>query len=169
MGGLIVFVAFLTSPSHSVGSELAELQERYLFITSKSPSHPVGLERYRECYISGSLGVTIPPSGLGTKLWQYLVAKVVEMGLPSHAVGLEWYLAWEVGTGKTMSLSHTVGLEQINFQLSEQELIYLSPSHAVGLELPEEGHASVLQAVSIPPSGLRTRMGNWFSNRKFTI
>ena len=34
----------------------------------------------------------------------------------------------------TESPSHTVGLEQINFQLSEQELIYLSPSHAVGSE-----------------------------------
>jgi len=55
--------------------------------------------------------VTIPRSGLGT------------------------YLAWEVGTGKTMSPSHTVGSEQ---EKLEYVLDFIeenpSPSHAVGSE-----------------------------------
>ncbi len=80
----------------------------------------------------------------------------MEKQSPSHTVGLEQrYLAWEVGTGKTISPSHAVGLEQGDRVLSDGSgkaviiphgglrtrernkalvLYSMSPSHTVGLE-----------------------------------
>ena len=91
MGGLIVFVAFLTSPSHTVGLELEAwagywLAGRWFML----PSHTVGLE--------------LTGRRLKNACWH--------VQSPSHAVGSEHEIG--LGNGKVIYLSpsHTVGSEQ---------------------------------------------------------
>jgi hypothetical protein len=77
-----------------------------------SPSHTVGLEQgFQRLKRSPEvLHVIIPHSGLKTLI--AVVVPIKQEVSASHPGGLEQrYLAWEVGTGKTISPSHTVGLE----------------------------------------------------------
>jgi hypothetical protein len=118
-----------------------------------SLSHTVGLEL--PCVASRqslqACNVTIPRSGLRTGGEIKLKPFLATLESPSHTVGSEQrYLAWEVGTGKT-----------------------ISPSHAVGLELSQGGihvrsGASFHSEVIIPHSGLGASNSYWNYGRTYT-
>ncbi len=114
----------------------------------------MGLEHKRSLQLLGVVWVTIPHGGLRTEILKEPLEPLT-LESPSHTVGSERYLAWEVGTGKTMSPSHAVGLEHhFGYSNSLASLVtiphsglgtiavwavrkvikLLSPSHTVGLE-----------------------------------